>query len=156
MFQQQRVPVWALAAVAVLILVGVSSIANNAGWWDGYQVGLLTSAAGGGKVAPQLLHQGGWGYHHGGFGFFGGFFRFLFFLFFLGLIAKFLGFGRWRRHHGGQPWHWQQHSHPHGPWGQGEPPATPGQQSPAPQAQANPPTAASEPGANNPQPVVWV
>jgi hypothetical protein len=145
MFQQRR-PIVAIVAIAIVLLVGVSSIANNAGWWEGYQVGLLTSGAAGGKLAPQAIQQGGWGYHHGGFGFFGGFFRLIFFLFFLGLIAKFFGFWRWRMHHGGPGHHHWSHQ---GPWGQE--PRQPGGERPS-----IPPADPAAAGEQKPQNTSWI
>lgn len=139
---EHRKPIIAIVAVALLVLVGVSAIANNAGWWDGYQMGLLTSGAAGGKLAPQMLHHAGWGYHHGGFGFFGGIFRFLFFLFFLGLIAKVLGFGRWRMRHGGHG--------PHHPWWHEQ--GQPGTERSTTPSQAD----ATVPGEQKPQNTSWI
>lgn len=160
--------------VGVLLFGAVAGGIRQAGWQEGYMVGLL---AGGGEqakaVTPYVAGQGGnlgygmhgygvhgWGGH--GFGFIGGFFRFLFFVFFVMLFFKFLRFLRWRMHGGlgGGP-HWHHHAHgpwghQHGPWGQQQ--WQPGQQPAQPQSgQGNPAAPApSQPEDPTPQPTSWV
>lgn len=142
----QRPPIWAFAIVAVLVLFGIGSAIHNAGWSDGFAAGLLASNADGGKLAPYLLYQNGYGAHHWGIGgFFGGILHFVFFLFFLGFIAKVIGCRRWRMHDG-QPHPWR-----HG-WPQGgpQPGQTPSQQG------SDPAQTADQTGEHKPQPTAWI
>lgn len=99
---QNRIPKWALAAVAVLLLVGLGSAVHNAGWSQGFTMGLLAGNGDGNALAPYLAYRTGYGWHPGGF--FGGFFRFAFFLFVLAMIARFIGFWRWRMRVPEGPW----------------------------------------------------
>lgn len=93
---QNHIPKWALAAVAVLLLVGLGSAIHNAGWSQGFTMGLLAGNADGNTLAPYLASRTGYG------GFFGGFFRFAFFLFVFAMIARFFGFWRWSKIPGAQ------------------------------------------------------
>jgi hypothetical protein len=154
---RQRPPIWAFAIVAVLVLFGIGSAIHNAGWSDGFATGLLASNADGGKLAPYLLYQNGYGGHHWGIGgFFGGLFHFVFFLFFLGFIAKVIGFWRCRMNggqHGGWHQHWQHGGHPdwHQRWQQGQ--SQPQQSSSAP---GSAPTATPQPDEHKPQNTAWI
>ena len=158
------IPLLLAGVIGILLFSTVVGGIRQAGWNEGFMVGLLANGGEQAKaVAPTLATGDGyhgiygvhrWGGH--GFGFIGGFFRFLFFGFLLLMFVKFIAFRRWRMH-GGHPWH----HHPHGPWArpggwgpqQGhpysqqpeQPQAAPGNQPPP--AQPENPTA---------QPVSWV
>lgn len=165
------IPLLLAGVIGVLLFSTIVGGIRQAGWNEGFMVGLL---AGGGEqakaVAPALAHGGypgfygghGWGWHP--FGFIGGFFRFLFFGFLLLLFVKFIAFRRWRMH-GGHPWH----HHPHGPWarpGGWGPQAGPhsgpqagqpyGQHPEQAQATPGPQPSPAQPEAPPPQPVSWV
>jgi hypothetical protein len=161
MFQNQvelRVPRWALIAIALVLLLSVGSALHNAGWSQGYTQGLftgslLTSGAEGGKVAPYLLNQNGYGWHGGhSFGVIGGFFRFLFFGFLIMLAFRFFAFRRWHMHkgengkHGGHGGPWQ-----HGPWGRHH-----SQQAEQPQPGNAPAAEAPQPSEHKPQNTSWI
>lgn len=99
--------------VGLLIFGGIASGIRQAGWNEGFLVGLLSNSGaveGGQAVNPYLAVRGygmhGWGWHP--FWFIGGFFRFLFFGFLVMIFLKFIGCRRWARHGG----------YPRGPWGQ--------------------------------------
>lgn len=167
---RRTIVMFVLAGVVGLLLFStVAGAIRQAGWNEGFLVGLLSNGDENAKaMTPYLAYRGGfhggyglhgWGWHP--FGFIGGFFRFLFFGFLLVMLLKFLGFLRWRMHGGyssgdfrSHPWHHHRH---HGPWdrhggqfyGQhpGQPQAAPGGQ-PAP----NP----SQPEETTPQPTSWV
>lgn len=98
--------------VGLLIFGGIASGIRQAGWNEGFLVGLLSNsgaAEGGQAVNPYLAARGygmhSWGWHP--FGFIGGFLRFLFFGFLVMMFLKFIGCRRWARHGG----------YPRGPWG---------------------------------------
>ena len=167
-------PKWAIIGIAALVLLGIGSAVYNSGWSQGFLVGLLTGQTDGAAITPYLVSRTqGW---HGGmggfFGFFGAIFRFFFFIFLIGLMLKFFGFMRWRRHgwHRGAGWggpgwggpggHGERVEGHYGPWWQqpaqqpqGQPqPQQPGQPASPPQSE----TAGGEPGPENkPQPVSW-
>lgn len=118
----------AIAVIVSLLLFGaITSGIRQAGWNEGFLVGLLSSAGGesGEALHPYLAARGhrlhGW--HP--FWLIGGFFRFLFFGFLILLLFKFFAFRRWARHgrhhwgdHGRQ--HWGDHGGYRGeerPWG---------------------------------------
>ncbi|MEZ4865901.1 MAG: hypothetical protein R3C14_31595 [Caldilineaceae bacterium] len=140
-FDQRKVR-WIIGGIVALVLLGgIASAIRQAGWNEGYMMGLMTSNGNGRELAPYVMRHGygpwGGGFH-AIFGIFGFFFRLIFFVFFLGLIAKVLGFWRWRAHGPHHAWH--QH---HGPWAgpQNVPPTAPtGEQKTTP-----PTTQASEP-----------
>jgi len=158
---RRTIVMFVLAGVVGLLLFStIAGAIRQAGWNEGFLVGLLSSGGENAKaMTPYLAYRGGfhgsyglhgWGGHP--FGFIGGFFRFLFFGFLLLMFFKFLGFWRWRMHRG-HSWH----HHHHGPWGRhggqfyGQ---QPGQSQAAPGGQPAPdPT---QPEANTPQPTSWV
>lgn len=163
MDRRTLIPLLLAGVIGILLFSTIAGGIRQAGWHEGFMVGLL---AGGGEqakaVAPALTHGGypgfygghGWGWHP--FGFIGGFFRFLFFGFLLMMFVKFIAFRRWRMH-GGHPWH----HHQHGPWGQhgqwGPQPDQPyGQQPGQPQAEQAPQPPPAQPETPTPQPVSWV
>ena len=93
---QERMKKWAAVGIATLILITLATTLHNAGWSQGFAMGLLASNADSAQIAPYLAYRGGHGFGMGGF--FGMMFRFGFFLLFLALIAKIFGFWRWRMH----------------------------------------------------------
>jgi hypothetical protein len=135
------------ALVLILLFTTIGSAIRQAGWNEGYTIGLLASGKEGSQaLAPYLAHRGGYGMHHIGFGFlgfFGFFFKLIFFVFLFGLFFKVLGFGGWRQGWHGHPWahhDWRTH---HAPWPAGHQAPTPAPESP----KANPPS--SEPPVTN-------
>ena len=86
-----KLPKWAIAVLAVLVLFGIGAAVHNAGWSQGYTMGLLTGGADGARMTPYLMSRGhGYGWHHGGFGggfgFFGVIFRIFLFVLLFGLL----------------------------------------------------------------------
>lgn len=140
------IPRWAIIVPAVLLLFGLGTAIHNAGWSQGYTLGLLTgSAEGGDALTPYLVYRTGGGFHP--LGFFGGIFRFLFPFLLVGLIFKFLRYGRHHRqgeHFG--PWRHHDYGPHNGPQNAPQPGDRPGQATPA----AEPP---STPAGS--QPTVW-
>lgn len=130
-----QVPSWAPRAVviglAVLLLFGVGAAIHNAGWSQGYTLGLLAGSAGGGgdALTPYLVYRTGGGFHP--FGFVGGIFRFLFLFLLIGLFFKFLRCGRHaiRGEHFG-PWRHPYQGPQHGPQTAPQPGEQPGQATP--------------------------
>lgn len=109
---ERQIPRWAMAALALVMLLGLGSLLYNSGYSSGMATGLLVSSSEGSAMNPYLLSrmEG----MHGGFGFFGGLLRLGFFLIFLAVIAKFLGFARWKmRMNNGD----SAGNGFHGPWG---------------------------------------
>jgi hypothetical protein len=144
-----QVPSWAprviVVVLALLLLFGIGTAIHNAGWSQGYTLGLLTGSAGGGDaLTPYLVYRTGGGFHP--FGFLGGIFRFLFLFFVVGLLLKFFACGRWRMH-GEHPSRW--HHHHYGPYGPQNAPQ-PGEQP----GQVTPP-ADTPPAPAGAQPTVW-
>lgn len=150
--------------VALLILSGVAHAIRQAGWNEGFLIGMLSSnggaAEGGAALNPYLAARGygmhGWGWHP--FGLIGGFFRFLFFGFLIMAFFRFIACRRWAHFAG------QQGSYSGGPWGhhgchhwhseQGQPQP---EQPKAPQTDASTaPTNDPIPGSpHQPQPTSW-
>jgi hypothetical protein len=120
--------------VGILLFGAIAGTIRQAGWNEGFLFGLLAGDGDTQALTPYFAHGRGYGWHHGGFGFFGFFFRILFFVFVLSLIAKFLGFWRWR-HHG---------PYGHGPW-----------QQPHRQQGGGVPGGSSQPEENKPQNTSW-
>ena len=139
--------------IGLLIFGGVASGIRQAGWNEGFLVGLLSNggaAEGGQALNPYLAARGygmhGWGWHP--FWVIGGFFRFLFFGFLIMLFFRFVACRRWAHHGGysGGPWG----HHGHHRWGQQ------GEQAQPDQPQPKPSTADPAPGdTNRPQPTSW-
>jgi hypothetical protein len=126
------------ALVLILLLASLGSAIRQAGWNEGYTIGLLSSGKEGSQALAPYLAQRGYGMHHVGFGvigFFGFFFKLIFFVFLAGLFFKFLGFGGWRRGWHGHPW-------PHHNWRTDHGPRQPGPEGPA----AEQPKPSSQPG----------
>ncbi|MGH2542995.1 MAG: hypothetical protein ACRDIB_09370 [Ardenticatenaceae bacterium] len=119
---QNRIPVWAVVAVGLLVVFGIASVTYDAGYSQGFTMGLLAGGSEGGAAAPYLAYGNGFGWNRGGFGFF----PFLFGLFIFAMVARFFGFWGWRRHSPPGPWqHHEGHRRPgHGgpPWGRMEKP----------------------------------
>ncbi|MCB0061702.1 MAG: hypothetical protein KDE19_06290 [Caldilineaceae bacterium] len=150
------------AVLGILLFSGIAHGIRQAGWNEGFMVGLLSNGGGaaesGQAINPYLAVRGfgghGWGWHP--FWLIGGFFRFLFFGFVIMMIFKFVAFRRWA-HHGYYPrGPWGHHGpHQHGPWEQQA--QTPEQ----PAAPSQPATAASEQTPQGPeelkptQPTSW-
>jgi hypothetical protein len=152
----ERVPRWAWAVAAGVILLSLAAAIHGAGWNQGFMMGLLAGHTDGAQIAPYFAHRGGFGWHHGGFGLIGGLFRLLFFFLLIGLLLKFFGFWRWRRHGGPHgPWGQGPWAH-HGPWGQG-PWTQPGQSEQGSPTQPGQPGSATpdQPAENKPQPTSW-
>jgi hypothetical protein len=104
-----RIPKWAFAGLALIVLLGLGSAIHGAAWSQGYTMGLLAgSAADGASVLPYLISRTGSGIGVGG-GFFGSFVHIGLILLLIAMVAKFIGFrrwgmhgphGSWRHHHG--------------------------------------------------------
>ncbi|MCB0127750.1 MAG: hypothetical protein KDE58_36045 [Caldilineaceae bacterium] len=144
--------------IGLLIFGGVASGIRQAGWNEGFLVGLLSNggaAEGGQALNPYLAARGygmhGWGWHP--FWVIGGFFRFLFFGFVIMMLFRFFAFRRWGHHGGYGRGPWRHHAHQQ--WGpyreQGQ--ADAGAQPQQPAGQTTPTTADRQP--DNPQPTNW-
>lgn len=107
--ERVQVPRGVLIGLAVLVLFGIGSAIHNAGWSQGFSMGLLAGGANGAKLAPYLV---GYGTHGWGFGgFFGLIFRIGFLVLLFALLARVFGFWRWRGQGGPCGPHWHRHWH---------------------------------------------
>jgi hypothetical protein len=110
---------FALVAILLFGLFGMlSSAAYRSGWSQGYVSGQTADGPAAENV-PQAPFSQDIGFHgHGIFSLFwwalAAFFKFWLFIFFIGLIFKFLFWGRHGRHRG------RHHGRPFGPWGGGQ------------------------------------
>ena len=103
--------------VGILIFSGIASGIRQAGWNEGFLVGLLSGGTEGGQAMnPYLAMRGygihGWGWHP--FWIVGGIFKFFFFGFLMMMLFKFFAFRRWGHRYGypgGPEGHWGRH-----PW----------------------------------------
>ena len=148
MDRQTRVALIVAGVIGILLFGAIAGVIRQAGWNEGFLVGLLAGHGdGSAQLAPYLAQPGyglhGWGWHP--FGFIGGIFRLLFFGFLIMLLLKFIGFRRWRMHGGPNGGHWQHY----GPWQGG-----PWQQS-QPEQGSKPAEGPSQPAENRPQNTSW-
>jgi hypothetical protein len=102
-----------VAVLAIGLFSFISSSAYRSGWSQGYVSGQEAGSEGGGNVTGIPFNHGGF---HSPFSFFwwglAACLKFWFFLFFIGLIFKFLFWGRrgghYHGHHHGRPFgHWK-------------------------------------------------
>ena len=139
-----------LVRVAIGVLVGIvllSSLAGGirqAGWNEGFLVGLVAGNGDGQALAPYLAYQTSHGWNSGGLGLIGGLFKLLFFGFLLMTLFKVIGFWRWRMHGRSADWHH------HGPWHQRSQPQAQAQQGAT--AQPEP----DRPAEHKPQNKAWI
>lgn len=111
--ERVQVPRGVLIGLAVLVLFGIGSAIHNAGWSQGFSMGLLAGGADGAKLAPYLVGYGTHGWGFGGLigGFFGLIFRIGFLVLLFALLARVFGFWRWRGQGGPCGPHWHRHWH---------------------------------------------
>lgn len=108
-------------ALVIILLVGMFGLASSAAYRSGWSQGFVSGQTADGGTAENVPAAPGYrGFGHGVFSFLGwmlaAFFKFWLFLFFIGLIFKFLFWGRRGWRHGKSHGHWKG-QWKGGPWG---------------------------------------